>query len=215
MARLGQESSIAWLDLSEKNSQEMQEHLQLCQVGGISGDLSHVMEAVRKPRLRARQRRVYFAYGSNLSLEGMASRCPDSEPIARATLAGWALTFRGVADIEQSERARTDGALWAISDRDLERLDAYEGYPGLYRRELVAVRTGEREITALTYVMNDDYLGLPSPSYYRTIRRGYEQWGLSIRDLDRAVAEVKNMLYDKGIRSFEPDGPKRLRPATG
>ena len=104
----------------------------LSQVGGISGDLSRVTEAERTPRLRASRRRIYFAYGSNLSLEGMASRCPDSEPIARANLAGWALTFRGVADIDQRERARTDGALWAISDRDLEHLDAYEGYPDLY-----------------------------------------------------------------------------------
>jgi gamma-glutamylcyclotransferase (GGCT)/AIG2-like uncharacterized protein YtfP len=186
---------------------------QLCQVGGTSNDHLHVRDTRSKPRLRASRRRIYFAYGSNLSLEGMASRCPDSRPIARATLDGWALTFRGVADIDQRERARTDGALWAISDRDLEHLDAYEGYPDLYRRELVAVRAGEREITALTYVMNDDYVGLPSSSYYRTITRGYEQWGLPILDLDRAVAEVKNRLYAKGIRSFEPDGPKRLRPA--
>jgi len=28
-----------------------------------------------------------------------------------------------------------------------------------------------------------------------------------------AVAKVKDRLYDRGVRSFEPDGPKRLRPA--
>jgi gamma-glutamylcyclotransferase (GGCT)/AIG2-like uncharacterized protein YtfP len=159
--------------------------------------------------------RLYFAYGSNLSLEGMASRCPDSEPVGRATLDGWALTFNGVADIERREGARTQGALWRISDRDLERLDAYEGYPGLYRRELVTVRIGEGEVVALTYVMNDDYVGLPSPSYHETIKRGYEQWDLPILALDMAVAKVTDRLYHRGVRSFEPDGPKRLRPAFG
>lgn len=157
--------------------------------------------------------RLYFAYGSNLSLEGMASRCPDCEPVGSATLDGWALTFRGVADIERRKGARTHGALWAISDRDLERLDAYEGCPNLYRRELVAARTEDGKLVAVTYVMTDDYVGLPSLSYYRTVKRGYEQWDLPVIDLDMAVAKVKDRLYDQGIRTFEPDGSKRLRPA--
>ncbi|MGH2994287.1 MAG: gamma-glutamylcyclotransferase family protein [Solirubrobacterales bacterium] len=156
---------------------------------------------------------LYFAYGSNLNREGMDSRCPDSEPVGRATLDGWALTFHGVADIERCEGARTHGALWRISDRDLGRLDTYEGCPGLYRRELVPVRIGNDEVVALTYVMNDEYVGLPSLSYYRAIKRGYEQWDLPVLALDIAVAKVKDRLHDRGIRSFEPDGPKRLRPA--
>jgi gamma-glutamylcyclotransferase (GGCT)/AIG2-like uncharacterized protein YtfP len=158
--------------------------------------------------------RLYFAYGSNLDLDAMASRCPDSEPVGVATLGGWALTFRGVADIEPRKGARTHGAVWRISARDLERLDAYEGYPGLYRREFVSVQASDGAVRAITYVMNDDYLGLPSPPYYRTIRRGYEQWGLPMLALEMAQAQVKNRLYDLGIRSFEPDGPKRLRPSS-
>src|SRR4051794_30063719 len=121
--------------------------------------------------------RLYFAYGSNLNLDGMASRCPDSESVGVATLGRWALTFRGVADIESRKGARTHGALWRISARDLERLDAYEGYPGLYRRELLPVQAADGRVQAITYVMNDDYLGLPSSAYYRAIKRGYEQWG--------------------------------------
>ena len=39
MAKLGQESSIAWLDLSEKNRQEMQEHLQLLTEPGTLDEL--------------------------------------------------------------------------------------------------------------------------------------------------------------------------------
>src|SRR5215218_3595522 len=108
--------------------------------------------------------RLYFAYGSNLDREGMARRCPDSEPLARATLEGWQLTFQGVADIRRRPGARTHGALWRISDRDLERLDSYEGYPSLYGREKVPALSGGEELLAVTYVMceEDRYLGLPS-----------------------------------------------------
>jgi gamma-glutamylcyclotransferase (GGCT)/AIG2-like uncharacterized protein YtfP len=159
------------------------------------------------------QRSLYFAYGSNLDPEAMAWRCPDAEPRGRARLSDWALTFRGVADIERLPGARTHGVLWTISARDLRRLDRYEGYPRLYRRELLAVATEQGVVEAIAYVMNDDYLGLPSASYLQTIRRGYERWELPIIALDRAVAMVKNRLYDRGVRRFRPDGPKRLRPA--
>ena len=158
------------------------------------------------------EKQLYFAYGSNLSHDAMASRCPDSVAVGRATLPGWMLTFRGVADVEARRGARTHGVLWEISARDLERLDTYEGYPSLYRRELVSVQAEASELVAVTYVMNDDYTGLPSSSYFRTIKRGYEHWGLPLFALDFAVANVHDRLYDEGIRDFLPDGRKRLRP---
>ena len=153
----------------------------------------------------------YFAYGSNLNLEGMKARCADCVPAGTATLDDWSLTFRGVADIERLQGRRTYGALWGISDRDLERLDSYEGYPRVYRRRLVSVRVGEREVGALTYVMDDDYVGLPSSFYYETIRQGYEQWDLPVLALEVAAARAQDRLHDRGFSRFEPDGPKRLR----
>ena len=146
---------------------------------------------------------------------GWPRRCPDSEPLGRATLEGWHLTFHGVADIRRRRGARTHGALWRISDRDLERLDTYEGYPSLYGREKVPVLSGDEELVARH--LRDARRGpLPRPAldaYLDTIRRGYEQWELPLIALDFAVAQVKNRLYDLGIRRFEPDGPKRLRPS--
>jgi gamma-glutamylcyclotransferase (GGCT)/AIG2-like uncharacterized protein YtfP len=160
--------------------------------------------------------RLYFAYGSNLDHEGMARRCPDSKPVAPAALEGWQLTFQGVADIRRLRGARTHGALWRISDRDLERLDTYEGYPSLYGRENVSVLSGGDELVAVTYVMRDQdhYLGLPSSAYLDTIRRGFKQWELPVIALDFAVAQVKNRLFDLGVDRFEPDGPKRLKAQT-
>lgn len=91
----------------------------------------------------------YFAYGSNLNRVAMSARCPDCRPIGPATLADWALTFRGVADIEPLAGARAHGAIWTVSDRDLANLDRYEGYPSLYRRELVSVRVDAAEVVAI------------------------------------------------------------------
>src|SRR5262245_8319065 len=83
---------------------------------------------------------LYFAYGSNLNRVARARRCPESRPVAPAVLEGWQLTFQGVADIEPNQPANTYGAVWRITDGDLERLDQYEGYPALYGRELITVR---------------------------------------------------------------------------
>ena len=158
---------------------------------------------------------LYFAYGSNLDRKAMAHRCPDAWPVGPGTLEGWQLSFQGVADILPVPRARTQGALWRISKRDLARLDTYEGYPSLYGRKRLPVLTRAGELLAITYVMReeDGYLGLPSPGYLATIRGGYEQWGLPRIALDFAVAKVEDRLFDLGISRFEPDGPKRLRPA--
>jgi gamma-glutamylcyclotransferase (GGCT)/AIG2-like uncharacterized protein YtfP len=157
---------------------------------------------------------LYFAYGSNLDREAMAHRCPDARPLGPGTLEGWQLNFQGVADIRPKPRARTQGALWRISDRDLARLDTYEGYPSLYGRERLPVRTPGGELLAITYVMRDEdgYQGLPSDVYLATIRRGYEQWSLPLIALDFAVAKVEDRFFDLGVSRFEPDGPKRLRP---
>ena len=158
-------------------------------------------------------RHLYFAYGSNLDPEAMAQRCPDSEPVGRAVLDGWTLTFRGVADIEPRDGGRTEGAVWRISSRDLERLDLYEGYPSFYRRELRRVRVEDGKLEAIVYVMNDDYVGLPSTPYYRTIERGYRDWGLPLAALEAALLAATGRLRDLGVQRFEPDGPKRMRPA--
>jgi gamma-glutamylcyclotransferase (GGCT)/AIG2-like uncharacterized protein YtfP len=158
-------------------------------------------------------RQLYFAYGSNLNVEGMARRCPDAEPVGIGCLDNWALTFRGVADIERRAGASVAGALWEISNRDLERLDRYEGYPSLYGRELVPIRTPWGYAKAIAYVMRDDYLGLPSPSYYGSIETGYQSWNLPLIDLQAARDRVRARLRDLGYTQFDPDGPKRLRAA--
>ena len=43
----------------------------------------------------------YAAYGSNLNLKQMKSRCPNSKPFGKIILNDWRLVFKGVADLEK------------------------------------------------------------------------------------------------------------------
>lgn len=125
---------------------------------------------------------LYVAYGSNLNLEQMASRAPTAQPLGAGYLKGWELVFRRVADIRKSD---SDSILpvgfWAITDEDELALDRYEGYPRVYSKININ--------GAMTYVMNSDEIAPPSPTYYATIREGYEDFGLDTDSLVSALIE--------------------------
>jgi gamma-glutamylcyclotransferase (GGCT)/AIG2-like uncharacterized protein YtfP len=156
---------------------------------------------------------LYFAYGSNLNLEGMASRCAGATRLGPATLEGWRLAFRGVADIEPAPGCVVPGGLWRVSDTDIHALDRYEGAPRLYRQCPVEVLTPQGPERAMTYVMceGSDYLGLPSPGYYKCILEGYRAWGLPVAELERAARAAIEDLDARGVSGYERDGEKRLR----
>ena len=43
------------------------------------------------------EKKYYIAYGSNLSVEQMAQRCPDARIVGQAVLEDWELAFHGCA----------------------------------------------------------------------------------------------------------------------
>lgn len=71
----------------------------------------------------------YFAYGSNLHLVQMASRCPDSKFVGRSVLPGyrWQINQRGVANVVKSPNDWVEGLLCQISANDTISLDRSEG----------------------------------------------------------------------------------------
>jgi hypothetical protein len=155
---------------------------------------------------------TYFAYGSNLNRAHMSVRRPSAKPLGRATLPGWRLTFRGVADIERAVGAVVQGGLWLLRDADVRALDRYEGAPALYRRRSVAVVSDGELPEAMTYVMvADEYLGLPSTWYLGRIAAGYRDWALPLGPLRAAVERTAHDLAERGTVGFAPDGRKRLR----
>ncbi len=143
------------------------------------------------------KRRYYLAYGSNLNVRQMAMRCPMAKPVGKVVLEGYELLFRGgygsaVATIEPRAESRVQGALWLITAQDEVALDCYEGFPSLYRKEMVTVRLGRQRMMVMAYVMNDGYpIALPGGGYLHTIRDGYRDFGLDAAVLDVAVKEAQ------------------------
>ena len=137
----------------------------------------------------------YFAYGSNLHKRQMKGRCRDSEPVTKAILEGYELTFKGnhkengVADIQPKAGERVVGAIYKVSKADRAALDQYEGYPRLYDRHVIEVvrqDTGE-VVIAFVYRMLDQYKSTPPNDYYfNIIAEGYRDWAIDSERLEWA-----------------------------
>ena len=143
--------------------------------------------------------KLYFAYGSNLSLAQMRERCPDSVPIAAHILPDHRLEFvgsssqrwgvGGVATVVPQPGSKVYGALYRLTAEDEARLDLYEAVnparPGegkYVKNEKLLDYKGE---WALLYLATAMVQGVNSPStkYLGVIRQGYRDWGLPLDEL--------------------------------
>jgi len=136
---------------------------------------------------------IYLAYGSNLNLRQMRQRCPYAVPLGVATLLDYRLLFRGggrsaVATIEPFVGGSVPVLLWEITPRDEEALDRYEGWPRLYRKEMITVEFDGDPVEAMVYIMNGQPLGQPSQYYLESIIEGYISAGFDTAVLDEALA---------------------------
>jgi gamma-glutamylcyclotransferase len=132
---------------------------------------------------------LYFAYGSNMERVHLKRRCPKAKFLSAAVLPGHELVFAGssrmwgggIADIRSVAEKSVEGVLWEITETDQETLDEYEGYPDLYLRKTVEVRTSAgKVVTAFAYVMaNPGREAPPSRPYKRLLISGAEEHGLS------------------------------------
>ncbi|KAH6633760.1 hypothetical protein C7974DRAFT_412734 [Boeremia exigua] len=95
-------------------------------------------------RPASRAQTVYFAFGSNLQLGQMASRCPESRYLGRGMLLGykWQINTRGYANIYESPSDTVEGLCFLLSKADEEKLDRSEGVhmvPSAYEKGSVDV----------------------------------------------------------------------------
>ena len=132
---------------------------------------------------------IYLAYGSNLHVPQMQRRCPTAKVLGTATLTGYRLVFNGVATIVPDHDRSVPVLLWEIQPADEKALDAYEGFPHLYRKETVQVDLDGRSVDAMVYLMNDDGVRPPGSFYYEVIREGYLMNGLDPAPLEQARTE--------------------------
>ncbi|KAF5989136.1 AIG2 family [Fusarium coicis] len=130
---------------------------------------------------------LYFAYGSNLWLQQMASRCPESYYVGRAVLMDhrWQINSRGFANVIPCSGYNVHGLVYQVSVDDEARLDRNEGvHSGVYTKSYHSV------------VLHEAVEDLQLPTRYLVQDGG----------LDKAVNAVRS-----GSRSHEPEQQGRIR----
>lgn len=131
---------------------------------------------------------VYLAYGSNMNLEQMNSRCPGAINLGTAMLENYILKFRAnlnvryVATVDKKEGSRVPVVIWAITKEHEKALDLCEGVSGHhYEKQYLDIRFKGKIITALAYIMPDGRPeGVPETEYYNRIMTGYRENGIEV-----------------------------------
>jgi len=142
------------------------------------------------------QTQYYFGYGSNLSKEQMAIRCPESKYYASGTLSGysWLINTRGYASIKPSNSDFVLGEIFTLSQQDVDYLDIYESVEeGMYLKSNLSVETSKGTIDCLVYIASDSTPGIPQEEYIKRINLGIKS------------ANLPDDYVQKAIRPFIPE----------
>ncbi|RQR59360.1 gamma-glutamylcyclotransferase [Burkholderia sp. Bp9125] len=162
---------------------------------------------------------LYFAYGSNMSVERLVSRTPSARVVAIGYVPGHRLVFdkfsrkdgSGKCDCERTDDGNDSvcGVLYAITETDRRALDKAEGAGYGYEPRQVDVETEQGAVLALTYIATDKRHGLnPYHWYKRHVLAGARQARLpanyiaaieqvqSIDDPDSERAAQESRIYD-------------------
>ena len=135
---------------------------------------------------------LYFAYGMNTNLDGMAYRCPNAVSLGYAKLLEHKFRFAGPADVIKHPGSIVHGVLWDLTPECLKSLDRLEGFPHFYDREYRKVEHLGEEIEAIVYFMQPGHSDSPpSNGYYQCLREGYHAHEVPTKQLKRAARRSK------------------------
>lgn len=159
------------------------------------------------------KRKLYLAYGSNMSVEQMEYRCPEARIVGVAEIQDYRLMYKGsqtgaYATIEPEKGQKVPVLVWEISRRDEASLDRYEGFPTFYYKkelevEINLISSKQPPISygrhkAMVYIMDERREhGLPSPRYENILREGYKEFGFDKGILDEAFAYTVQQVYGR------------------
>ena len=164
---------------------------------------------------------LYFAYGANMDVAAMATRCPNSKPLGLARLPRhrFIVTVDGYASVIRDPRESVHGVLWDCALGDIRSLDKFEEIAsGLYAKisQPVIVPGGAKR--ALVYIGRSAEIGRPKPGYLEDIISAAKHWALPEayiaamnRFLSKPTLDAKSL---NGTLSVDlPPGPvKGVRP---
>jgi gamma-glutamylcyclotransferase (GGCT)/AIG2-like uncharacterized protein YtfP len=105
----------------------------------------------------------YFAYGSNMNYEHMRRLCGRHFTILGvATLENFqlGLDLRGYVNIKAKENSKVFGVLYELDQSALDILDEFEGYPYVFDRKSVEVKSEDgQNVNSWVYLENADQFG--------------------------------------------------------
>jgi len=136
------------------------------------------------------QTQYYFGYGSNLSKEQMAIRCPESKYYDSGKLLdySWLINARGYASIKPSEGVFVLGEIFALSQEDISYLDIYESVEeGMYLKFNLSVQTSKGPVDCLVYIASDSTPGIPQEEYIERINLGIKSANLPDDYVQQAI----------------------------
>jgi gamma-glutamylcyclotransferase (GGCT)/AIG2-like uncharacterized protein YtfP len=135
--------------------------------------------------------KLYFSYGMNTNVSSMAMRCPLAVSLGSVALPHYKFEFKSFATVTPQIAAETYGVLWEITENCEKSLDRLEGYPSYYNKIIVMVWYKGEYVPAMTYLMYpEEELNYPSDSYIRMLEEGYNEHGISPRQIDIAIDDL-------------------------
>jgi len=141
---------------------------------------------------------LYFAYGSNMSVDAMAHRCPRAKALGLARLERHRLAVmsEGWLTAVRDPRACVHGVLWDLALSDVPALDRYEGLAqGLYVKAAQPVVGPCGAKRALVYFGANSGPGILRADYMADVFAAARAWPLPVRGI--AALEA---LFEKAHR---------------
>lgn len=188
-----------WICLNERGLYELDGYMSQYTIH--EDTQAEAMAQFRQCIRRKESDRYYLAYGSNLNLRQMRSRCPGAKLVGYAYLADYRLVFRGSGSgyylsIEPAYGRMVPCGVFTITPSDEQKLDRYEGFPRFYRKKeipvfLNALDGDSRTVSAMFYYLPKSCpVGFPATHYIQTCKEGYRDCGFDEEALRTAITDT-------------------------
>jgi gamma-glutamylcyclotransferase (GGCT)/AIG2-like uncharacterized protein YtfP len=136
-----------------------------------------------------------FTYGMLTNRKIMDSK---AWLIGAGTLNDWSFEMLNYANVYKNPGHSCQGVLWQIDSDILRDCDYREGYPVMYDREIVEVRSQGKSYMSWVYTLTDesrrDYkTRRASANYCQAVSEGYQQHGVNldqIADVMRSIPMI-------------------------
>ncbi len=150
--------------------------------------------------------RLYFAYGSNMSVGQMRARCPAARAVGPARLDDWRffINRRGTAAIRPAAGHSVHGVVFRVTHVCVETLDRFEGVRlGRYRQTQVTLDHHGRTLYSFVYEGMSHVQGRPIRAYLDgVVIPAARAWGLP----DTYIGELDSWF---GRYRIGPPRPRR------